>query len=68
MKKARLRHPLTRFRLPLVLLAVIIVYGVAGYMLIDRWNLLDSFYVVIITIRATALNRAVSNTAVTSPI
>jgi voltage-gated potassium channel len=29
---------------------VIIVYGVAGYMLIDRWNLLDSFYMVIITI------------------
>jgi len=28
---------------------VIIVYGVAGYMLIDRWNLLDSFYMVIIT-------------------
>jgi voltage-gated potassium channel len=49
-KKARLRNPLTRFRLPVVLLAVIIVYGVAGYMLIDRWNLLDSFYMVIITI------------------
>ena len=29
---------------------VIIVYGVAGYMLIDGWNLLDSFYMVIITI------------------
>jgi voltage-gated potassium channel len=29
---------------------VIILYGVAGYMLIDRWNLLDSFYMVIITI------------------
>lgn len=29
---------------------MIIVYGVAGYMLIDRWNLLDSFYMVIITI------------------
>ena len=33
-----------------MLLAVIILYGVAGYMLIDRWNLLDSFYMVIITI------------------
>ena len=50
MKKARLRHPLYRFRLPVVLLAVIIVYGVAGYMLIERWNLLDAFYMVIITI------------------
>jgi len=47
---ARLRHPLYRFRLPVVLLAVIIVYGVAGYMLIERWNLLDAFYMVIITI------------------
>jgi len=33
-----------------VLLGVIILYGIAGYMLIDRWNLLDSFYMVIITI------------------
>ena len=29
---------------------MIIVYGIAGYMLIDGWNLLDSFYMVIITI------------------
>jgi voltage-gated potassium channel len=29
---------------------VIIAYGVTGYMLIDRWNVLDSFYMVIITI------------------
>ena len=29
---------------------MIVVYGIAGYMLIDRWNLLDSFYMVIITI------------------
>jgi voltage-gated potassium channel len=29
---------------------VIILYGVTGYMLIDRWNPLDSFYMVIITI------------------
>jgi voltage-gated potassium channel len=50
MKTARLRHPLSRFRLPVVLLGVIILYGIAGYMLIDRWNLLDSFYMVIITI------------------
>jgi len=36
--------------LPVVLLGVIVVYGVAGYMLIDGWNLLDAFYMVIITI------------------
>jgi voltage-gated potassium channel len=33
-----------------VLLGVIIAYGIAGYMLIERWDLLDSFYMVIITI------------------
>ena len=29
---------------------MIIAFGIAGYMLIDGWNLLDSFYMVIITI------------------
>ena len=33
-----------------MLLGVIILYGIAGYMLIDGWNLLDAFYMVIITI------------------
>src|SRR5437762_8236569 len=46
----RMEHPLLRFRLAFILLAVVIVVGVAGYMLIDGWNLLDSFYMVIITI------------------
>jgi voltage-gated potassium channel len=48
--KRRLPHPLRRFRLPAALLAVVIVYGVLGYMLIEGWNLLDSFYMTIITI------------------
>jgi voltage-gated potassium channel len=39
-----------RFRLAGTLLAVIVAVGVAGYMLIDGWSLLDSFYMVIITI------------------
>ena len=43
-------NPLSRFRLAVVLLGVIIVYGIAGYTLIERWNLLDAFYMVIITI------------------
>lgn len=34
----------------MVLLGVVIVIGVSGYMLIDGWNLEDSFYMVIITI------------------
>jgi voltage-gated potassium channel len=50
LRRARLHNPLSRFRLAVVLLGVIIMYGVAGYMLIDGWNLLDSFYMVIITI------------------
>jgi voltage-gated potassium channel len=46
----RLPHPLLRFRLPAVLLGVVIVYGIAGYSMIEGWNLLDSFYMTIITI------------------
>ena len=48
--KTQPRNPLSRFRLAVVLLGVIIVYGITGYILIDGWNLLDSFYMVIITI------------------
>jgi len=48
--KKRLPHPLRRFRLPAALLAVVIVYGVLGYTLIEGWNVLDSFYMTIITI------------------
>ena len=46
----RLPHPLLRFRLPAALLAVVILVGIAGYMLIEGWNLLDAFYMTIITI------------------
>jgi voltage-gated potassium channel len=49
-RKGPARNPLSRFRLAVVLLGAIIVYGIAGYSLIERWNLLDSFYMVIITI------------------
>ena len=48
--KSRLPHPLRRFRLPAALLAVVIVYGITGYVLIEHWNLLDAFYMTIITI------------------
>ena len=46
----RIPHPLTRFRLPATLLAVIIVYGITGFMAIEHWNFLDAFYMTIITI------------------
>ena len=48
--RSRSQNPLLRFRLAVILLGIVIVVGVAGYMLIDRWDLLDSFYMVIITI------------------
>jgi voltage-gated potassium channel len=46
----RPENPILRFRLAATLLAIIVVAGVLGYMLIDRWSFLDSFYMVIITI------------------
>ena len=45
-----MEHPLLRFRLAVTLLAIVIAVGVTGYMLINGWTLLDSFYMVIITI------------------
>jgi voltage-gated potassium channel len=50
LRRPRLENPLVRFRLALILLGVVIVVGVTGYMLINGWDLLDSFYMVIITI------------------
>ena len=45
-----MEHPLLRFRLAGILLAIVIAVGVTGYVLINGWSLLDSFYMVIITI------------------
>jgi voltage-gated potassium channel len=50
MRPPHVTNPLLRFRLPGVLLAFVIVIGITGYLLIDRWDLLDSFYMTIITI------------------
>jgi voltage-gated potassium channel len=46
----RPESPARRFRLPGALLAVVVVYGTAGYMLVEHWNLLDAFYMTVITI------------------
>ena len=46
----KMEHPLRRFRLAAVLLAIVVVIGITGYRLINGWDLLDSFYMVIITI------------------
>ncbi len=50
MNRGHVDNPLQRFRLPVVLLVIVIVIGVAGYMLIEGWNLLDAFFMTIITI------------------
>ena len=44
------QNPIARFRLPGILLAAFVAYGVAGYTLIERWNLGDALYMTVITI------------------
>lgn len=43
-------HPLRRFRLPAVLLAVVVLYGIGGYVLLEHWSPFDAFYMTITTI------------------
>ena len=43
-------RPLRRFRLPGVLLVIVLVYGTAGYLLIERWGPGDALYMTVITI------------------
>lgn len=43
-------HPLRRFRLPAILLGVVVAYGVAGYTLIEHWSAFDAFYMTVTTI------------------
>lgn len=50
MRPRRIENPLLRFRLPVVLLVIITAAGTGGYMLIEGWNFLDAFFMVIITI------------------
>jgi voltage-gated potassium channel len=50
MNRRRIDNPLVRFRLPAVLLLIVVSVGVAGYVLIEGWNVLDAFFMTIITI------------------
>jgi voltage-gated potassium channel len=50
MNRRRIANPLLRFRLPAILLVIVIAIGVTGYMLIEGWSFLDAFFMVIITI------------------
>jgi len=39
-----------KFLVALILLAIVFIAGISGYMLIERWSLLDSLYMTVITI------------------
>lgn len=39
-----------RFRLPVVMLVATVAYGIVGYRVIERWDLLDAFYMTVITL------------------
>ena len=49
-QRRRVENPLRRFRLPVTLLAIVIMFGTTGYTLIEHWSLFDAFYMTIITI------------------
>ena len=49
MVKSAIKH----LRNALISLLIIIIFGTAGYMLLEGWNLADSLYMVIITITTT---------------
>src|SRR6266545_6601421 len=42
-------NPLSRFRLPALLVLIAAIYGTTGYMLIEGWGVLDAFYMTITT-------------------
>jgi voltage-gated potassium channel len=50
MNHRRIENPLLRFRLPVLLLVIVLTVGVIGYMTLEGWSLLDAFYMTIITI------------------
>ena len=45
-----MRHPFRRILPAMIFLAVIIVFGILGYVLIEKWSLLDAVYMVITTL------------------
>ncbi len=49
-------HPFRRLLPALLLLLIIVTIGVAGYMLIGGWSLLDSAYMVVITLFTIGFN------------
>ena len=39
--------------IPLILIVVILIFGIAGYQLIEEWDFGDAFYMTIITLTTT---------------
>ena len=50
MIRAGVENPFGRFRLPAILIGAFLLLGTGGYMVIEGWSLLDSFYMTVITI------------------
>jgi len=49
-------NPLLRFRTPLVILSLVFAYSVLGYVVIERWNVLDAVYMTVITVTTVGFN------------
>ncbi len=49
-------NPLLRFRTPLVILSLVFLYSVLGYLLLERWSLLDAVYMTVITVSTVGFN------------
>src|SRR5438105_4034378 len=47
---SRSRSPLRRYIPPALVVAAVMVYGTAGYMLVERWGPLDAFFMTLISI------------------
>ena len=45
-----MNHPFRRILPAMIFLAVIVVLGILGYVLIEKWSLLDAVYMVITTL------------------
>jgi voltage-gated potassium channel len=44
------RHPFARFTRPLALLALVLLYGTVGYVLLGGWTVLEALFMTVITI------------------
>lgn len=52
----RSRSPLYRLWRPLAGMAVVVIYGTVGYIVIEGWNVLDAFFMTLITITTVGYN------------